>query len=94
LPRATACRWWWISGEIEDVPRVFSGSHLSFLLVLETEGGRIARIRLHPICIEDLGARLPNKQEGPFFARTIQAKCKTFETTTGLDGEVVIVEVK
>jgi len=62
--------------------------------MLEVEQGRIARIRLYPTCIEDLGVRLANEQERGYLVRTIQAKCRAFGTTTSLDGEVVTVEVK
>jgi len=51
---------------------------LSFLLVLELERGRIARIVLHPVCIEDLYVRLARDQEIAFLQRTMQAKCKAF----------------
>jgi poly-gamma-glutamate synthesis protein (capsule biosynthesis protein) len=51
---------------------------LSFLLVLELERGRIARIFLHPVCIEDLYVRLAKDQEIAFLQRTMQAKCAAF----------------
>jgi hypothetical protein len=54
--------------EIAHVPGIFSWLNLSFLFVLETEGGRIGRIRLHPTCVEDLGVRLANEQERKFLA--------------------------
>lgn len=53
---------------------------LSFLFVLETEKGRVARIRLYPVRIEDFGVRLANEQEWQFLRRTMQAKCKVFGT--------------
>jgi poly-gamma-glutamate capsule biosynthesis protein CapA/YwtB (metallophosphatase superfamily) len=51
---------------------------LSFLFVLELERGRIARIVLHPVCIEDLYVRLAKDQEVAFLQRTMLAKCKPF----------------
>jgi poly-gamma-glutamate synthesis protein (capsule biosynthesis protein) len=51
---------------------------LSFLLVLELERGRIARVVLHPVCIEDLYVRLAKDQEVVFLQRTMQAKCAAF----------------
>lgn len=51
---------------------------LSFLFVAELERGRIARIVLHPVCIEDLYVRLAKEQEVAFLQRTMQAKCAAF----------------
>ncbi|MEK9140249.1 MAG: hypothetical protein AAB308_04265 [Nitrospirota bacterium] len=52
--------------EIANVPGIFSGLNLLFLFVLETEGGRIARIRLHPACMRILGfGRQMNREEAP-----------------------------
>lgn len=48
---------------------------LSFLFVAELERGRIVRIVLHPVCIEDLYVRLAKDQEIVFLHRTMQAKC-------------------
>jgi poly-gamma-glutamate synthesis protein (capsule biosynthesis protein) len=56
---------------------------LSFLFILELDQGRIARIVLHPLCIEDLYVRLAKDQEVAFLQRTMQAKCKAFGTTVG-----------
>jgi poly-gamma-glutamate synthesis protein (capsule biosynthesis protein) len=66
---------------------------LSFLFVLETEGGRISRITLHPTCIEDLGVRLANERERQFLMRTMQAKCKAFGTMMGVEGQVGTIQV-
>jgi poly-gamma-glutamate synthesis protein (capsule biosynthesis protein) len=51
---------------------------LSFLFVSELERGRIARIVLHPVCIEDFYVRLAQDQEIEFLQRTMQAKCAAF----------------
>jgi poly-gamma-glutamate synthesis protein (capsule biosynthesis protein) len=67
---------------------------LSFLFVLETERGRIARIRLHPTCIEDLGVRAATERERQFLMRTMQAKCKPFGTTMGVEGQTGTVSVE
>lgn len=48
---------------------------LSFLFMVELERGRIVRILLHPVCIEDLYVRLAKDQEIIFLHRTMQAKC-------------------
>ncbi len=66
---------------------------LSFLFMLELEGGRVERIRLHPTCIEDLGVRLANEQERGFLIRTMQAKCKAFGTTMSVEGQVGTITV-
>ena len=66
---------------------------LSFLFVLEGEKGRIGRIRLYPVRIEDLGVRLANEQEWQFLTRTMQAKCKAFGTTMKVDGRVGTITV-
>jgi len=58
---------------------------LSFLFMLEVEKGRIGRIRLYPVRIEDLGIRLANEQEWQFLKRAMQAKCKAFGTA--MEGE-------
>jgi poly-gamma-glutamate capsule biosynthesis protein CapA/YwtB (metallophosphatase superfamily) len=67
---------------------------LSFLFMVEVEGGRILRIRLYPTRIEDLSVRLANEREGQFLARTMQAKCKPFRTTMALEGQVGSISVK
>jgi len=51
---------------------------LSFLFILELERGRIVRIVLHPVRIEDLYVRLAKDQEVAFLERTMLAKCKPF----------------
>jgi poly-gamma-glutamate capsule biosynthesis protein CapA/YwtB (metallophosphatase superfamily) len=51
---------------------------LSFLFILELERGRIARLVLHPVRIEDFYVRLAQDQEIPFLQRTMQAKCVAF----------------
>jgi poly-gamma-glutamate capsule biosynthesis protein CapA/YwtB (metallophosphatase superfamily) len=66
---------------------------LSFLFMLELEGGRVERIRLHPTCIEDLGVRLANEQERGFLVRTMQAKCKAFGTAMSVEGQVGTITV-
>jgi poly-gamma-glutamate synthesis protein (capsule biosynthesis protein) len=66
---------------------------LSFLFMLELEGGQMARIILHPTCIEDLGVRLANEQERGFLVRTMQAKCKAFGTAMSVEGQVGTITV-
>jgi poly-gamma-glutamate capsule biosynthesis protein CapA/YwtB (metallophosphatase superfamily) len=66
---------------------------LTFLFLLETEGGRITRIRLHPACIEDLEVRLANEQERGFLERTMQAKCKAFGTPMSAAGKAWTITV-
>lgn len=51
---------------------------LSFLFLLELERGRLSRILLHPVCIEDLSVRLAKDREIVFLERTMQAKCASF----------------
>lgn len=48
---------------------------LSFLFLLDLERGRIARVVLHPVCIEDFYVRLAKDEEVAFLQRTMQAKC-------------------
>ncbi|MDP1948955.1 MAG: CapA family protein [Nitrospirota bacterium] len=67
---------------------------LSFLFVLELERGRIARIVLHPVCIEDLYVRLAKDREVEFLNRTMQAKCATFGTAVGFRDGVGTINVK
>ena len=55
---------------------------LSFLFILELVRGRIARIFLHPVCIEDLYVRLAKDQEIAFLQRTMQTKCASFGSRT------------
>jgi poly-gamma-glutamate capsule biosynthesis protein CapA/YwtB (metallophosphatase superfamily) len=61
---------------------------LSFLFMLETEGGRIARIRLYPTCIEDLGVRLATEQETSFLKKTMSRKCAAFGVNIEFDNHV------
>ena len=51
---------------------------LSFLFIVELDRDRIARIVLHPVCIEDLYVRLARDQEVAVLQRTMLAKCKPF----------------
>ena len=67
---------------------------LSFLFVLEVEQDRIARIRLHPTCIEDLGVRVANERERQFLFRTMDGKCKAFGTVMGVEGQIGTINVK
>lgn len=67
---------------------------LSFLFVLELERGRIARILLHPVCIEDLHVRLAKDKELAFLQRTMQAKCATFGTSVEFHDEVGTIAVR
>lgn len=67
---------------------------LSFLFMLQVEQGRIARIRLHPTCIEDLGVRLAKEQEREFLVRTMQSKCRAFGTVMSVEGQVGTINVK
>jgi poly-gamma-glutamate synthesis protein (capsule biosynthesis protein) len=67
---------------------------LSFLFMLETERGRIVRIRLHPTCIEDLGVRVAYEPERQFLMRTMQAKCKAFGTMMEVEENEGTVSVK
>jgi poly-gamma-glutamate synthesis protein (capsule biosynthesis protein) len=67
---------------------------LSFLFILELERDRIARIVLHPLCIEDLYVRLAKDQEVTFLQRTMQAKCKVFGTMMEVEGRVGTINVK
>jgi len=70
------------TGDFIDDYAVDSGERndLSFLFILELERGCIARIVLHPVCIEDFYVRLAKDQEIAFLQRTMQAKCATFGT--------------
>jgi poly-gamma-glutamate synthesis protein (capsule biosynthesis protein) len=66
---------------------------LSFLFILEVEQGHIARIRLLPTCIEDLGVRLAHEQETSFLKRTMQRKCADFWMKIAFDNHVGIVTI-
>lgn len=67
---------------------------LSFLFMVELERGRIARLVLHPVCIEDLYVRLAKDNEVEFLSRTMQATCKAFGTTMEVEGQVRTISVK
>jgi poly-gamma-glutamate synthesis protein (capsule biosynthesis protein) len=67
---------------------------LSFLFILELERGRIARIVLHPVCIEDLYVRLAKDQEVAFLQKTMLTKCKPFGTMMEVEGQVGTINVK
>lgn len=66
---------------------------LSFLFVLEADRGRIGLIRLHPTCIEDLGARVANERERQFLMRTMQTKCKAFGTVMEVEGQAGTITI-
>ena len=53
---------------------------LSFLFVIEVERGRVARIRLHPVRIEDYHVRLARDQDVAFLQKRMQAKCAALGT--------------
>jgi poly-gamma-glutamate capsule biosynthesis protein CapA/YwtB (metallophosphatase superfamily) len=67
---------------------------LSFLFILDLERGRIARIVLHPVCIEDFYVRLAKDQEVAFLQRPMQTKCKAFGTIMEVEGQVGMISVK
>ena len=67
---------------------------LSFLFIVELERGRIARIVLHPVRIEDCYVRLAKDTEVEFLSRTMQAKCKAFGTTMEVEGQVGTISMK
>ena len=52
--------------EIANVPGIFFWLNLSFLFVLETEGGRIGCIRLNPTCMRILGSYWQMNGRGHF----------------------------
>jgi poly-gamma-glutamate synthesis protein (capsule biosynthesis protein) len=66
---------------------------LSFLFILEVERGRIARIRLHPTCIEDLGVRLANEREASFLEKTMHVKCAAFGVKLEFENHVGMVTI-
>lgn len=67
---------------------------LSFLFMVEVEGGRITRIRLHPTRIEDLGVRTANAQEAAFLKKTMHMKCAAFGVKIEFEDHVGIVAVE
>lgn len=83
------------AGDFVDDYAVDQGERndLSFLFMLEVEKGRIGRIRLCPVRIEDFGVRLANEQEWQFLTRTMQAKCKVFGTTMDIEEQSGTVSV-
>ena len=54
---------------------------LSFLFVLEVEKGRIRRISLHPVRIEDLGVRRADERDGQLLAKRMKDKCAAMGTS-------------
>ena len=65
---------------------------LSFLFALDVERGRIGRIRLQPVWIENCHVRLARDQGIRFLQRTMQAKCAAFGTSIAFrDGLGTIV---
>lgn len=65
---------------------------LSFLFALDVERGRIGRIRLQPVRIENCRVRLARDQEVWFLQRTMQAKCAVLGTSIAFrDGLGTIV---
>jgi poly-gamma-glutamate synthesis protein (capsule biosynthesis protein) len=66
---------------------------LSFLFILELGRGSIARIVLHPVCIEDLYVRLAKDKEIAFLQRTMQAKCASFGSRIVFHDGVGMLEV-
>ncbi len=67
---------------------------LSFLFMVKVENGRIERIKLHPVCIDDFRVRRANEREWQFLARTMQTKCKPFKTAMTAEGQVGMISVK
>jgi poly-gamma-glutamate synthesis protein (capsule biosynthesis protein) len=67
---------------------------LSFLFMLEVERGRIARIRLHPTCIEDLGVRLANERETSFLKKTMHVKSAAFGVKLVFENHVGVVTIE
>lgn len=66
---------------------------LSFLFVLETDRGRVARLTLYPTCIEDCRVRHAREPEWRFLLHTMRAKCKAFGTTMDVDGRTGRINV-
>ena len=66
---------------------------LSFLFMLEVERGRIARLTLHPTCIEDLGVRLANDEEASFLKESMNTKCKPFGVEIAFKNHVGMVAI-
>lgn len=66
---------------------------LSFLFMLESARGRIARLTLHPTCIEDLGVRLANDEDASFLEESMNTKCKTFGVEIAFKNHIGIVAI-
>ena len=82
------------SGDFIDDYLVDEGKRndLSFLFVLDVERGRIGRIRLQPVRIENCRVRLARDQEVVFLQQTMQTKCAAFGTSIAFrDGLGTIV---
>jgi poly-gamma-glutamate capsule biosynthesis protein CapA/YwtB (metallophosphatase superfamily) len=67
---------------------------LSFLFMLESEHGRIARLVLHPTCIEDLGVRLASDRETSFLKKSMNRKCETLGVEIAFENHIGIVAIK
>lgn len=66
---------------------------LSFLFMLEGEGGRIERVRLYPTCIENLGVRTANEREASILEETMTRKCAAFGVQLEFEQQVGIVSI-
>lgn len=66
---------------------------LSFLFIVELERGRIERIVLHPVRIEDFYVRMAKDQEITFLQKTMQVKCAFFGSRTLFQNGVGTVEI-
>ncbi|MDH4155527.1 MAG: CapA family protein [Nitrospira sp.] len=84
------------TGDFVDDYMVDKGERndLSFLFMLEVEQGRLARIRLHPTCIEDLGVRLANEREALFLKKTMKTKCGAFGVKLEFENHVGMVMIE
>jgi len=67
---------------------------LSFLFMLESERGRLARLTLYPTCIENLGVRLANDQEAWYLKESMNMKCETFGVEIAFKNHIGIVAIK
>jgi len=67
---------------------------LSFLFMLESERGRLARLTLYPTCIENLGVRLANDQEASYLKKSMNMKCETFGVEIAFKNHIGIVAIK
>ena len=66
---------------------------LSFLFMLEVDRDRTARLRLHPVAIEDCRVRRANGAEAAFLQDRMQAKCAAFGTRVTFRDGVGAVEM-